>query len=149
MKEITFPNLNLKFTLNSIAISLGNIQIYWYAIFIVSAFAIAILFCKRDDGKYNIKYENILEVFLLIIPVSIIFARLYYVIFRLDYYIQNPIEIFNIQNGGLAIYGGIIGAIITIAIYCRIKKINMLDILDYIAPFLALGQAIRKMGKFL
>lgn len=138
MKEITFPGLGLDFSINSIAISIFGIDIYWYAIFIVIAFALAILFCNRDDGKYNIKSENVLESLLIAIPVSIIFARIYFILFKLDYYMENLSEIFNIRNGGLAIYGGIIGSIITIIIYCKVKKINILDMLDYIVPFLPL-----------
>ena len=148
MREILFPGLNLKFQINSIAVNIGNLSIYWYAIFIVSAFAIAILFLKRDDGKYKIKFEDIMELFLVLIPVSIVFARLYFVIFKFDYYINNPVEILDIRNGGLAIYGGIIGAIITILVFCKIKKINFLDVLDYIVPYLALGQAIGRWGNF-
>ena len=83
MKEIHFTGLGLDLEVNSIAIKLGNISIYWYAIFIVIAFSVAILFCKRDDGKYNIKYEQILEVLLFVMPISIICARLYFVIFKL------------------------------------------------------------------
>ncbi len=148
MREILFPGLNLKFQINSIAVSIGNLNIYWYAIFIVLAFSLAILFFKKDDGKYKIKFEDMMELFLILIPVSIVFARLYFVIFKFDYYINNPVEILDIRNGGLAIYGGIIGAIITILVFCKIKKINFLDVLDYIVPYLALGQAIGRWGNF-
>lgn len=148
MKEIHFTGLGLDLEVNSIAIKLGNISIYWYAIFIVIAFSVAILLCKKDDGKYNIKFEQILEILLFIMPISIICARLYFVMFKLDYYIQNPTEIINIRNGGLAIYGGIIGAILTILVYCKTKKINFLDILDYFVPYLVLGQAIGRWGNF-
>lgn len=148
MKEITFSGLGLKFNVNSVAIHIFGIDIYWYAILIVSAFIIAIILCKRDDKKYGIDFENILEVLIIVIPVSIICARLYYILFDLSYYINNPIEILNIRNGGLAIYGGIIGAVITIIIYCRAKKMNILDMLDYVVPYLALGQAIGRWGNF-
>ena len=148
MREILFPGLNLKFQINSIALNIGNLSIYWYAIFIVLAFVMAVLFLKKDDGKYDIKFEDMMELFLILIPVSIVFARLYFVIFKFDYYINNPVEILNIRNGGLAIYGGIIGAIITILVFCKIKKINFLDVLDYIVPYLALGQAIGRWGNF-
>ena len=148
MKNISFTGLGLDFNINSIAINVFGINIYWYAIFIVIAFLVAILFCKKDDGKYNIKYEQILEILLFVMPISIICARLYFVIFKLDYYIQNPTEIINIRNGGLAIYGGIIGAILTIFIYCKIKKASFLDILDYFVPYLVLGQAIGRWGNF-
>ena len=148
MNKINFEGLGLNLEINRVAFEIGSIKIYWYAIFIISSIAIALLFCKKDDGKYNIKFEQILELALFMLPISIICARLYFVIFKVDYYMQNPTEIFNIRSGGLAIYGGIIGAISTIAVYCKIKKIKILDVLDYIAPYLALGQAIGRWGNF-
>lgn len=148
MKEIVFPAFNLKFEINSIAITVFDIDIYWYAILITLAFIIALVFCKKDDSKYGINFDSILELMIRIIPVSIISARLYYVLFKFDYYIQNPIEILNIRNGGLAIYGGIIGGVIAILIYCRKSGINILNMLDYIVPYLALGQAIGRWGNF-
>ncbi len=148
MNEVTFPGINLYLDINRVAFSIGSIDIYWYAILIVMAFIIGILLCKKDDKKYNIDFENILEVLIFVVPVSIICARLYFVLFKLDYYLNYPSEILNFRDGGLAIYGGIIGAVITIAIYCRVKKINILDMLDYIVPYLALGQAIGRWGNF-
>lgn len=148
MKYINFDGLGLEFSVDNIALNIGGIDIYWYAIFIVLAFIIGILLCKKDDGKYNITFDNILELLVITIPVSIICSRLYFVLFKLDYYIQNPIEIFSIENGGLAIYGGIIGATITIIIYSKCKKINTLDTLDYIIPYLPLRTSNRAMGKF-
>lgn len=148
MQKINFEGLGLSFDINSVAFKIGDIQIYWYAILIVSAFAIAIILLKKDEGKYDIKFEDILELILIIMPVSIICARLYYIVFRLDYFVANPSEIFNIRNGGLAIYGGVIGAIGVIAIFCKVKKIKILNVLDYIAPYLALGQAIGRWGNF-
>lgn len=150
MKEIIFPAINLKLNINSVAVSIGGFNIYWYAIIILVAFLIGILLCKKDDGKYNIKFdENFLLLILLMIIISLISARLYYIIFYdIHYYLNNPLQIFNFRETGLAIYGGIIGGILTIIIYCRKKKINILDMLDYIAPFLALGQAIGRWGNF-
>lgn len=109
---------------------------------------ICLLLCRKDDGKYNIKFDDVLLLVLFLLPVSIICARLYFLIFKLDYYIQKPIDIFNIRNGGLAIYGGIIRAIETIIVFCKIKKIKILDILVYFAPYLALGQCIGRWGNF-
>lgn len=148
MNEITFPGINLYLNVNRVAFSIGNINIYWYAVLIVVSFIIGIILCKKDDKKYDIDFENILEVLIIVIPVSIICARLYFVLFKLNYYLEYPNQILNIRDGGLAIYGGIIGAVITIAIYCKVKKINILDMLDYIVPFLALGQAIGRWGNF-
>ena len=109
MDKVTFPGLGLEFNIKQIAFSIGNFSIYWYAILMMSAFLVAIIIAKNKDGKYDIKFSDCLDLCIFIIPVTIIFARLYYVIFNLEYYISNPIEIFNLRNGGLAIYGGLIG----------------------------------------
>lgn len=148
MQIIKFPGINLDLQINRVAFQLFGIQIYWYAIFIVLAIILAIIFLKRDNNKYGIKFENIIEVAIFVIPISIICARLYYIIFKLGYYIQNPIKIFEIRNGGLAIYGGIIGGVIAIYVYCKKKNIKLISFLDYIVPYLALGQAIGRWGNF-
>jgi len=148
MNKITFPGIGLELNINKIAFTIGNIEIYWYAIIIVSAITIAIFLCKKNDGKYGIKFDNILELLIFTIPVSIITARLYYVLFNLDYYSKNIIEILNIKNGGIAIYGGLIGGAITCYIYCKIKKIDFLNLLDLIVPSVALAQSIGRWGNF-
>ncbi len=138
MNEITFPLLNLKLQLSRIAFSIGNIDIYWYAILMMSAFIIGLIICKIKDGKFNIKFSDILDLSLYVIPISIISARFYYILFNLEYYINYPIQIFNLKAGGLAIYGGIIGGGITCYIFCKKRKIDLLDLFDYIIPCLAL-----------
>lgn len=148
MQSISFPALNLNLQINRVAFELFGIKIYWYAIFIVLAIVLAIFFFKKDDGKYGIKFENILEAAIFVIPIAIVCARIYYIVFNLNYYVQNPIKMFDLRNGGLAIYGGIIGGVITIYIYCKKKKIKFISFLDYIIPYLALGQAIGRWGNF-
>ena len=95
MTSITFPFFNIKLELSRIAFSIGNINIYWYAIFIAIAFIIAIFGLKKDSKKYKIDYNDILELMIITIPISIISARLYYIIFNLDYYSNNLIEMIN------------------------------------------------------
>jgi len=148
MNQITFPGIGLTLNINKVAFSIGNLEIYWYAIIIVIAISIAVILCKKNDGKYGIKFDNVLELLIFAIPISIITARSYYVIFNLNYYGQNTSEIFNIKNGGIAIYGALIGGIVVSYIYCKIKKINLLDLLDFIAPNIALAQAIGRWGNF-
>lgn len=148
MKKIIFPGLNLEFNINNIAFKILGIKIYWYGILIVLAMVIALFFMKKDNGKYGIKFNNILNIFIITIPVSIIFARIYYIIFKLDYYEQNPQRIMDLRDGGIAIYGGIIGGIISIYVYSKFKKLDFIKILDYIVPYLALGQAIGRWGNF-
>ena len=148
MDIITFPEFNIYLKISNIAFQIGNIKIYWYAIFIALSFTIGIIGIKKECKKYEIDYENILELIIIIIPISIVFARLYYVIFNLDYYLEDPLEIINIKNGGLAIYGGILGAVIAILIYATKNKMHVLNIFDICVPYLALGQAIGRWGNF-
>ncbi len=149
MNKITFPGLNLEFNISKVAFKIGNLSIYWYAILIVTAFVIGLIILKRRDKKYNIKFNDILDLIIFLIPITIICARMYYILFNLDYYLDNPLKMINLRNGGLAIYGGIIGGVITCVIFCKKRKINVLDLLDVLAPCLALGQSIGRWGNFI
>lgn len=147
MNTVTFPILNLKIEIEPVAFSLFGIDIHWYAILIVSAIVIAFIIFKIRDGLYDIKYSDIIDLSIYVIPISIVSARLYYVLFNLNHYIKDPSMIFNLRSGGLAIYGGIIGGLITCIIFCKKRKIKLLNLLDYIAPGLALRSSNWKMGK--
>lgn len=109
---------------------------------------IAIIIFKIKEELYNIKFQDIIDLCIILIPISILCARIYYVVFEIDKFLKNPIEILNIRNGGLAIYGGIIGGIITCYVFAKKRKINILNLTDYIVPCLALGQAIGRWGNF-
>ena len=146
---VTFPSLGLKFNIDRVAFNILGIDIYWYAILIVSAILISFLILKINNKRCNIEYKDILDLSIFLIPISIICARLYYVIFDLEYFLKNPNQIFNIRDGGLAIYGGIIGGIITCYVFCKKRNISFLDLLDYLVPCLALGQAIGRWGNFI
>lgn len=146
---IKFPCLNLEIIVNRVAFNIFGISIYWYAIIIVLSMALAMLIYKKQDGLYGIKFQDIIDIAMYTIPASLICARLYYILFNLDYYTANPAQVLNTRSGGMAIYGGIIGGAIMCAIFCKIRKINLLNFLDYIVPALALGQAIGRWGNFI
>lgn len=147
MYNVAFPNFNIYLDINKIAFSIGNIHVYWYGIII--AFAVMLcLFLAYRNNKYGIKYADIENCMLITLPLAIIGARLYYVTFSWEYYKNNLSEIVKIWNGGLAIYGGILTALIIVYIYCKKKKINVLNFLDFLAPLVALGQAIGRWGNF-
>ncbi len=145
---ITFPNLGLEFTISPVAFNLFGKDIYWYAIFIVSGILIALFLGKKDDGKYGLKWDTILDFIMIALVVGFICARIYYVVFRWDYYQNHLSEILQIWHGGIAIYGGILGALLTAYIYCKKKKISFLRLCDYCAPYLPLVQAIGRWGNF-
>ena len=149
MNTVTFPGLNLEIHISKVAFKIFGIEVYWYAILIVIAMVLALIMYKKRDGLYKIKFNDILDLILYLIPISIICARLYYIFFNLEYYFQNPKQILNFRSGGLAIYGAIIGGIIICFVFCKKRKINILDLLDYIVPGLVLGQAIGRWGNFI
>ena len=98
--------------------------------------------------KFNINFEDILEIFVYSLIGGIIGARLYYCLFNSKYYLANPIKIFALRDGGLAIYGGIIFGSLVAFIVSKIKNINFSNLMDYIAPYLALTQGIGRLGNF-
>ena len=123
--------------------------ISWYSILIVSAILIGLAFCSRDAHRYRISQDALLDFLLYAIPLGIVFARLYYVVFRFNMYSDNLLSIFNIREGGLAIYGGIIGGLIAAKIVSKKHGITMLSLLDLLSPALALGQCIGRWGNYI
>lgn len=148
MNYIEFPNLGLKFNIDPVAFKIGNFEIYWYAIIIavgiVLGFLYACHFCKRDGEDTEMLYD----VLLFGLPSAIICARIYYVVFNFDAYRNNFWDVFKIHEGGIAIYGAVIGAVISTYIYARVKKINFLKLFDYGAAGLFVGQAVGRWGNF-
>lgn len=131
------------------AFSIWGIDIYWYAIIITFAIIVGYIWARIRDGKYGIKFEDVLDLSFFMIPIAIICARIYYIVFfDFNYYMNNPSEILNFRNGGIAIYGALIGAIGTIIVFCKIKKIKISDLLDYLAPIIPLCQAIGRWGNY-
>ena len=94
-------------------------NIYFYGVIISIAFLIGIFFCTKNCGKFGLKEDDVYDVLIWMIPLSIVGARLYFVLFNLDYYLANPSEIIAVWEGGLAIYGGIIAGILVIFLVCR------------------------------
>ena len=134
--------------MNRVALDLGFIKIYWYSITmllgVLSGLLIAYIEIKRK--KLDIKsFENM--AFYAII-FGFLGARLYYVLFNLNYYLANPIEIIEVWNGGLAIHGGIIGACLAIYVYCKKHTISFMEMIDICTPALLIGQVIGRWGNF-
>jgi phosphatidylglycerol:prolipoprotein diacylglycerol transferase len=147
--NVQFPGLwGLDFNINTWAFQIFGVKIFWYGIIIAFAFLAAVLLGMRSCKKYDIKQDDILDLVLFTAPAAIIGARLYYVIFSWGTFKDNLWEIFKTRNGGLAIYGGVIGAFIVAWFFAKHKKIPFLHLLDFGVPYLALGQAIGRWGNF-
>jgi len=151
MNQVAFPGLGLNLNISKIAFTLFGVDVYWYAILTAAAIGIGfvyLVFIKPKNNIFGIKGNDVFDAALYVVPISIIFARLYYVIFNFDIFKDDLLKIFNLRTGGQAIYGALIGGLITIIVFCKKRKINILDFLDYIAPMIALGQSIGRWGNF-
>ena len=124
-------------------------NIYFYGVIISIAFLIGIFFCTKNCGKFGLKEDDVYDVLIWMIPLSIVGARLYFVLFNLDYYLANPSEIIAVWEGGLAIYGGIIAGILVIFLVCRRKRISVAAMLDLLIIACILGQSIGRWGNFM
>ena len=148
MKNICFPTINLNLKINKIAFKIGNIAIYNYAVIIVLAIIAAFIFLYKNKDKFKIDFDFTYYTAIWCVIFGIIGARVYYILFNLKYYIENLNQIFNLRNGGLAIYGGIIAGLIVVIIRCLKNKIDICDFLDYIIPSVAIAQSIGRWGNF-
>ena len=131
-----------------VAFTIFGAEIRWYGILIAFAFMIGIFLAVKRAPKFGIEGDTVLDFALWLMPISIIGTRAYYVIFSWDQYADDPMSIFAIRSGGLAIHGGIIAGFLTAVIFCRVRKIRLLDLLDLTFPEVALGQAIGRWGNF-
>lgn len=148
MNVIYFPGINLELKISKIAFSILGINIYNYAICIVIGIIVALIICKYNKKKFNISFDIFLDNCIIGLIFGIIGARAYFVLFNLNYYSNNLLNIFNFRNGGLAIYGGLILGGISIILNCKIKNINILDFFDFIIPSIAIAQSIGRWGNF-
>lgn len=130
------------------SINLGPISISLYSICILVGIIFATIIICKEAKKCNIPTYFMTNLIFWVIIFGILGARTYYVIFNLDYYMDDPIEIIKIWNGGLAIHGGMIAGFLTVFIYCKKYKIKLLKMLDILLPGVIIAQAIGRWGNF-
>lgn len=135
--------------MDPIAFSIFGIGVAWYGLLISMGVLIGAIIAMREAKRLGLDEEILLDFLLWEIPLSLIGARIYYVIFEWDMYKNNPIEAFNIRGGGLAIHGAIITAIIVAIVFTRVRKIDFWTIVDIVSPSLILGQSIGRWGNFI
>ncbi|MBE6976678.1 MAG: prolipoprotein diacylglyceryl transferase [Ruminococcaceae bacterium] len=149
ISPISFPGLG--FTINPPAgFTIGTFSINFYGVIIALGLILAVLYGWKRSKEFGIKQDDITDGVLYIVPFAIICARLYYCAFKWveEGYGANPISILYIWNGGLAIYGGVIGAAIGVTVYCLIKKIKLPALLDLVALGFLIGQSLGRWGNF-
>ena len=153
MRDVSFPGLGLSFTLDPVAFTVFGWQVHWYGVIIASGFALAVLFCSGQTKKFGFSQEDFLDMLVVAVPSAIVGARIYYVLFYLDLYRLEGGGIdwartIRIHDGGIAIYGAVIGAVIGAWLIMRYKKKPFLAMADVGAMGLLIGQCIGRWGNF-
>lgn len=148
MNTIAFPGLSIGPFKIYESFKILGLNIHFYGVIIALGIVAAYVFCSKIAKSYSVDAETLLDVLLVGLPSAIIGARLYYVVFSWDSYKDDFLSVFKIWEGGIAIYGAIIGAILGVVIYCRIKKVKITKILDTCSFGLLIGQMIGRFGNF-
>lgn len=146
--QIHFPNLGIFLENVGKSFSVFGFEIAFYGCTMAAGILVGYLLAAREAKRTGQNPDDYLDMLLYAVFFALVGARLYYVIFKWDYYGQNPIEILNLRQGGLAIYGGIIGAFTTVYFFAKKRKLSWLQMLDTACPGLAAGQVIGRWGNF-
>ncbi|WP_025783092.1 prolipoprotein diacylglyceryl transferase [Sporosarcina sp. D27] len=141
--------MNTLLAIDPVAFSFGTFEVRWYGILIATGIILAFLLVQREMVKQKMHPDFLTDMLIWAVPISIISARIYYVIFSWDYYKDHPGDIIKIWEGGIAIHGALIGAIITAAIFTRKRGVSFWKVADITAPGLLIGQIIGRWGNFI
>lgn len=148
--HVSFPGLGLDFTINRVAFSIGGFSIYWYALLIVTGLVLALIYAKFNAKRFDINVDKLLNCFIVGLITAIVGARLYYVIFSWDKYSDDFWgKVFDLRDGGLAIYGGIIGGLLGGLIVAKIQKMKLLACTDLTLICFLIGQSVGRWGNFM
>lgn len=147
---VQFPGLGLTLTVNEVAFSIGNFQVRWYGVIIAVGFLLALVYASRSCKKMNINMDKLIDAVLVGLVGGIVCARLYYVFFdpNNSHYFEDPIEILKIWEGGLAIYGGVIGALVFGGLMAKARKLKVAAVLDLASLGFLIGQGVGRWGNF-
>ena len=149
ISKLSFPGLGIgEFAVNSDAFTIFGVSIAWYALIITCGMVCAVAYTVYRAGKIGIILDDVLDFVIFTIPIGIIGARLYYVLAEIEYY-HSLADVFNIREGGLAIYGGIIAGAVTVLVVAYVKKINFFAFADCCTPGIILAQSIGRWGNFM
>lgn len=145
---IAFPRLGLEFEISDTAFTLFGLEIKWYGLLITLGMLLAFIYAFKNMKSYGIDPERTIDVVIGGVLGGLVGARLYFVIMEWDSYKNDILSVFNIRNGGLAIYGGIIGAVLVGGLVAKFKKVKLLPLLDLVGIGFLLGQGIGRWGNF-
>ena len=148
MNTVSFPLLGLEFEINRVAFQIGGLKVYWYGIIIAVGFALAVFYAFKNAKKFGVVADKVIDVAIGGIIGGIIGARAYFVIFSWDTFKDDIWGIFRVWEGGIAIYGGLIGGAIAGAIVCRLYKVKFIAMLDVAVVGFLIGQGIGRWGNF-
>ena len=145
--HVQFPALGLEFTVNRVAFSIFGLNIYWYGVIITLGIVLCVMLGLKLGNYYKLNEDDFIDVIMISAFLGIVCARVYYVIFAPFKY-ESLLDMINIRDGGLAIYGGIIGGFLFGYLACKWKKFDFLTVADIAATCFPLGQAIGRWGNF-
>ena len=145
--EISFPSFGI--TLNPpTGFSVGPLSVHYYGLIIAIGLMLAVFYCSKRSHQFGLDEDTLLDGVLCVTPVAILCARIYYCAFSWDLYASNPISVLYIWEGGIAIYGSVIGAILGIIVFCKVKKVRIATVLDLVSLGFLIGQFIGRWGNF-
>ena len=146
--EISFPSLGL--TLNPPkGFDIGPLSIHYYGLIIAIGLMLAVFYCSKRASQFGLNEDTLLDGVLCVTPVAILCARIYYCAFSWELYADNPISVLYIWEGGIAIYGSVIGAILGVIVFCKVKKLRITAVLDLVSLGFLIGQFIGRWGNFM
>ncbi len=146
--QIVFPKLGIDIDLNPTAFTIGSLEVKWYGIIITLGVVLAFIYALKNLRRYGLEVNRFMDAFIGGLIGGIIGARVYFVVMQWDLYKDDWKEIFNFRGGGLAIYGGIIGALIVGCTVAKLRKLRILPVLDIAGIGMLLGQGIGRWGNF-
>ena len=145
--SISFPSLGIEVNPPRV-FSLGPLTVHFYGLIIATGLMLAVLYCCKRANQFGLKEDDILDGVLWVTPFAILCARIYYCAFSWQEYAADPISVLYIWNGGIAIYGGVLGAVIGVAVFCRIKKLKLAPVMDVVLLGFLIGQSMGRWGNF-
>ena len=145
--DVQFPGLGLEFTINRVALSIGGFNVYWYGVIIAAGMVLAMLFAFRNADDFGINSDRLIDVILVGAVMAIVCARIYYIVFAPFKY-ESIWQMIDIRQGGIAIYGAVIGAFVFGGLMAKIRRIPILPLFDLVGICFLIGQGVGRWGNF-